>query len=382
MERGASGDPGSRPPIGDGTRVIHAGLPPSQQHEPLLPGPQPASLYHLSGDPTGAGHEYGRYTNPTWSRWEAALGELERGHAVAFASGMAAVAAVLLPRLRAGDILLLPADCYPAVAQLAIDQLAPNGVEIRRAPTTALLDAVDGATFIWVESPSNPALEVCDIAAVCDKAHAQGALVAVDNTLATPLGQRPLELGADFSVASDSKHATGHSDLILGHVAVSDEQRRDELFAWRRATGAVPGPFEAWLAHRSIATLDMRLERQCATAHALAETLARRDDVSAVRYPGLPTDPAHQHASRQMTNFGSIVAFDVGGRERAERFLAACELVAEATSFGGVHSAAERRARWSGNDVPPGFVRFSVGCEDAADLLADVEGALDATRGA
>jgi cystathionine gamma-lyase len=362
--------------LGDGTRVIHAGLGPADQYEPLLPGPQFASLYHLKGEPTGHPLEYGRYGNPTWTRWEQALGELEGGQAVSFASGMAAVSAVLMPRLSAGDVLLLPADGYPSVRELARSQ---KGVEVRTAPITEFEGAVDGATFVWIESPSNPVLDVCDIAAVCSAAHEQGALVAVDNTLATALGQRPLQLGADFSVASDSKYMTGHSDLILGHVAVADPEQAASLDAWRRLTGAVPGPFEAWLAHRSLATLDVRLQRQCETALELASMLAERPDVTAVRYPGIPTDPSHELATRQMTRFGAIVAFDVGPRERAERFLASCELVAEATSFGGVHSTAERRARWSGNDVGEGFIRFSVGCETPADLLADVERALDAT---
>jgi cystathionine gamma-lyase len=339
-----------------------------------VPGPQFASLYHLSGDPTGHPLEYGRYGNPTWTRWEAALGELEGGQAVSFASGMAAVAAVLVPQLTAGDVLLLPSDGYPSVRDLA-HGLA--GVEVRTAPTTEFAAALDGATFVWIESPSNPGLEVCDIAAICSAAHAQRALVAVDNTLATPIGQRPLALGADFSMASDSKYTTGHSDLILGHVAVSDPELAAGLEAWRRMTGAVPGPFEAWLAHRSLATLDVRLERQCDTALQLASTLAERPDVTAVRYPGLARDPSHELAARQMTRFGSIVVFDVGEKERAQRFLEACALVAEATSFGGVHSTAERRARWSGNDVAEGFIRFSVGCETPADLIADVERALD-----
>jgi cystathionine gamma-lyase len=367
-------------PLGDGTRAIHAGLPGARRHEPLLPGPQFASLYHLSGDPTGDPLEYGRYGNPTWLRWEAALGELEGGQAVSFASGMAAVAAVLLPRLGRGDVLLLPDDGYPAVRELATRHLAPRGVEVRAVPTGGFAGALEGVTFVWLESPSNPGLDVCDIAEVCRLARAGGALVAVDNTLATPLGQRPLDLGADFSVASDSKYTTGHSDLILGHVAVGDPRLESELHDWRRATGAVPGPFEAWLAHRSLATLDVRLERQCATALALAELLAARSDVEGVRYPGRPADPAHELAARQMTRFGSVVAFDLGTRDRAERFLAGCELVAEATSFGGVHSSAERRARWSGNAVGEGFIRFSVGCEDAADLLSDVERSLDAAR--
>jgi cystathionine gamma-lyase len=363
----------------DGTRVVHAGLPEGRQHEPLLPGPQFASLYHLSGDPTGHPLEYGRYGNPTWLRWEAALGELEGGQAVSFASGMAAVAAVLLPRFGAGGVLLLPEDGYPSVRDLAEQQLGSRGVEIRVASTVSFAEALEGVTFAWLESPSNPGLDLCDIAAVCQVAHAAGALVAVDNTLATPLGQRPLELGADFSVASDSKHTTGHSDLILGHVAVRDEALAAELRSWRKVSGAVPGPFEAWLAHRSLATLDVRLERQCATALELAARLVERGDVTGVRYPGLPADPAHSLAGKQMTRYGSVVVFDVGSRARAERFLAGCELVAEATSFGGVHSTAERRARWSGNDVSEGFIRFSVGCEDAADLLGDVSRALDAT---
>jgi cystathionine gamma-lyase len=143
----------------------------------------------------------------------------------------------------------------------------------------------------------------------------------------------------------------------------------------------VPGPFEAWLAHRSLATLEVRLERQCATALELATMLAARPDVTTVRYPGLAADPSHELASRQMSRFGAIVVFDVGTRDRADRFLAACALVAEATSFGGVHSSAERRARWSGNDVGEGFIRFSVGCETPADLLADVEQALDESIG-
>jgi cystathionine gamma-lyase len=295
---------------------------------------------------------------------------------------MAAVAAVLLPRLGAGDVLLLPEDGYPTVRSLADEQLAPRGVEVRAVPTASgFVDALDGVTFVWVESPSNPRLDVCDVAAVCEAAHQRGAAVAVDNTLATPIGQHPLALGADFSVSSDSKHTTGHSDLILGHVAVRDAALADELRGWRRVTGAVPGPFEAWLAHRSLATLDVRLERQCTTALALAELLLARPGVELVRYPGLPGDPAHEVAARQMTRFGSVLAFDVGTRQRADDFLARCELVAEATSFGGVHSTAERRARWSGNDVGEGFIRFSVGCEDPADLLADVERALDGLRG-
>ena len=358
---------------------MHAGVPGARQGAPPMPGPTFASYFHLEGEPDSAEYVYGRYGNPTWTLLEAALGELEGGSAVSFASGMAAASAVLVPLLRTGDVLVLPADGYPAVRTLAEGQLAGCGVEVRTYPAAAPIpdDLLTGATLVWVETPSNPGLDVTDIADVVRRSG--DALVAVDNTLATPLGQRPLDLGADYSVVSDSKHLTGHGDLILGHVAARDPARATELGEWRTTTGAVPGPFEAWLAHRSIATLDLRLERQCTTAQALAERLLFRADVDYVRYPGLPGDPAHELARRQMTRFGTIVSFTLASREHAERFLAACHLVAQGTSFGGVRSSAERRARWGGNDVPEGFIRFSVGCETPADLLADVEQALDAT---
>jgi cystathionine gamma-lyase len=368
---------------GDGTRAVHAGVPAPSQGAPALPGPVFASHFHLEGDPEGADYVYGRYGNPTWTLYERALGELEGGVAVCFASGMAAASAVLAPLLRPGDALVLPADGYPAVRSLATGHLSERGVEVRliRAGEAPPDDVLAGARLVWLETPSNPGLETVDIAEAAGRAHAAGALVPVDNTLATPLGQLPLELGADFSVSSDSKHLTGHGDLILGHVAVSDPGLAERLVAWRTQTGAVAGPLEAWLAHRSLATLELRLERQCATALALAERLLFRSDVRNVRYPGLPGDPAHDVARRQMRRFGTVVCFTLESRERAERFLAACRLVAQATSFGGVRSSAERRARWGGDDVPEGFVRFSVGCETPEDLLADVERGLDLSAG-
>lgn len=362
---------------GDGTRTVHAGLPEPRVGDPLLPGPEFASIYHTSGDPVGDA-AYARYGNRTWARYEAALGELDGGTATVFASGMAASAAVLLTSVGPGDVLLLPADGYPTVRTLAEERLVPLGAEIRLARSgPSFIDAIDGATFVWIESPSNPELEVCDIRAACERARAAGARVAVDNTLATPLGQRPLALGADFTVSSDTKYVSGHSDLLLGHVTVRDDAAAEPLRSWRTTGGGIAGPFETWLAHRSLATLDVRLERQCASALALAEMLAGRDDVTDVRYPGRPGDPAHEVAARQMARFGSVIAFDLGSRERAERFLAECSLFADATSFGGVHSSAERRARWPGNDVAEGFIRMSVGIETTGDLVADVEGALD-----
>ena len=219
---------------------------------------------------------------------------------------------------------------------------------------------------------------MCDVRALVEKAHAAGALVALDNTLATPLGQQPLALGADFSVASDTKALCGHSDLLMGHVATASPEWAERLRTWRKRTGAIPGPMETWLAHRSLGTLDVRLERMDANALAVAGFLLAREDVVGVRYPGLPSDPAHALANRQMRRFGPVLAFDLGSADRANRFLAAADLIWEATSFGGLHTTGERRARWGGDDVPEGFIRLSVGCEAAADLVADMARALEA----
>lgn len=230
---------------------------------------------------------------------------------------------------------------------------------------------------MWLETPSNPGLDVCDIRRLADAAHAAGALVAVDNTLATPLGQRPLELGADFSVASGTKALTGHGDLVLGYVTARDPEPAASVRVWRKTVGAIPGPMEAWLAHRSLATLQLRVDRQAANALALATALREREEVTGVRHPGLPSDPAHRVASAQMRRFGSVVSFALPDKDHAERFLAALRLTGEATSFGSVLSTAERRARWGGDAVPAGFIRFSVGIEDAQDILSDVLRALD-----
>jgi cystathionine gamma-lyase len=369
-------------PRGPATRALRAGLPGKRQGEPFLGGPQFAGTYHLAGDPASSLYTYGRFHNPTWTAFEAALGELEEGTALAFASGMAAVAAVLGVTLRPRDVVVLPEDAYYTARLLARGYFAEMGVEVRLAATRddAQAKALDGAKLLWIETPTNPGLEVCDIAALSQAAHRAGALVAVDNTTPTCLGQSPLDLGADFSVASDTKALSGHSDLVLGHVAVKEGSLHERLKTWRAQMGAVPGPMEVWLAHRSLATLPLRLERQGANALAIAGLLTSRPEVQVVRYPGLSQDPAHAVAARQMQWFGPVVSFVLPSRGQAERFLAACELVIEATSFGGVHTSAERRARWGGDRIPDGFIRLSAGCEDTADLLADLTQALDGLR--
>ncbi|MFF1304421.1 cystathionine gamma-lyase [Streptomyces sp. NPDC058307] len=367
---------------GEGTRAVRAGLPEAVKNEPTLPGPAFAAHFHLPGEVDGP-YTYGRDTNPSWSLLERAIGELEAPgqdgvETLVFASGMAAIAAVLFSQLRAGDTVVLPSDGYQ-VLPLIRAQLEAYGIEVRTAPTggDAQLDALDGARLLWIESPSNPGLDVCDIRRLVEAAHARGALVAVDNTLATPLGQRPLELGADFSVASGTKQLTGHGDVLLGYVTGREGEAVDAVRRWRKIVGAIAGPMEAWLAHRSIATLQMRVDRQNATALVLAQALRERPEVSGLRYPGLPDDPSHKIASQQMRRYGCVVSFTLPTRACAERFLDALRLVDDATSFGGVRSTAERRRRWGGDDVPEGFIRFSVGAEDPEDLVADVLRALD-----
>ncbi|MGW6025904.1 cystathionine gamma-lyase [Streptomyces sp. NPDC055099] len=374
---------------GDGTRAVRAGLPEPVKYEPTLPGPVFAAHFHLPGEPTGP-YTYGRDDNPTWTLLEQAIGELEAPdrsgdgaagpdvETLVFASGMAAISAVLFSQLRAGDAVVLPDDGYQALP-LVREQLTAYGIEVRTAPTggDAQLDVLDGAKLLWIETPSNPGLDVCDVRRLADAAHARGALVAVDNTLATPLGQRPLELGADFSVASGTKMLTGHGDILLGYVACRDAELTASVRRWRKIVGAIPGPMEAWLAHRSLATLQLRADRQNANALALAEALRARDEVTGLRYPGLPDDPSHKVASQQMRRFGCVVSFTLPSRERADRFLDALHLVDDATSFGGVRSTAERRGRWGGDAVAEGFIRLSAGSEDAVDLVADVLRALD-----
>lgn len=358
----------------DATRVLRAGFPPPQQGAPFLPGPAFAVPYHLIGDPADSSYQYGRYHNPTWTAYEQALGEMEGGTAVLFGSGMAAITAILAVVLSAGDAVVMPSDGYYTGRTLARDFTQKLGAEVRLAPTAndAQAALIPGAKLLWLESPSNPGLDVCDIRKLAQVAHDAGALVVVDNTTATVLGQRPLELGTDFSLASDAKGMTGHSDLLLGHIAAKDAAWAEKLMAWRTQTGSVPGPMEVWLAHRCLQTLDVRLERQCNNALEVARFLLSQPEASRVRYPGLTSDPAHEVAAKQMCRFGMIVTFCLDGREKAERFLQSCKLVWEATSFGGVHTTAERRGRWGGDEVPEGFIRMSVGCEDPQDLLEDL----------
>jgi cystathionine gamma-lyase len=363
---------------GDGTRVVHAGLPEPVPGAPFLPGPVFAATYHLPHAGVDAALDtYGRPDNPTRRRLESAIGSLEGGDCLVFGSGLAAISAVLLTVLRPGDRLLLPSDGYYSLRAFAAASLAPLGVSTTTAPTAGPYPALAGLKLVVLESPANPSLDVCDIAALAAAAHAAGALLAVDNTTATPLGQRPLDLGADISMASGTKALTGHSDVLLGYVATRSPEIMAGLVDWRKNTGGIPGAFDCWLAHRSLATLDLRLARHAQNAAELARLLAARPGVTNVRWPGRPSDPGHEIAARQMRRYPGIVGFTLPSAVHVQRFLDAARLVFAATSFGGVHTTADRRHQW-GDDTAPGFVRLSCGIEDTEDLVADVDQALSA----
>jgi cystathionine gamma-lyase len=375
----------SDPTWGDGTLSVRAGDPPPVPGTPLRPSPVFAAPYHLGDQPPRAGgaDAYARTEHPTLRVLETAIGELDRGRCLTFATGMAAISAAVLACAGAGDRVVLPSDGYYTTRLLAGAELERLGLRVDYVPTLGIEQAaargdLDGARLVLLETPSNPQLDVCDIAAVARATRAAGAVLAVDNTTATPLGQRPLELGADVVVASDTKALTGHSDLLLGHVSTVDDALHDRLQAWRNSTGATPGPFEAWLAHRSMSTVDLRLARQAENARAVAELLAAAPAVSGVRWPWRPEDPSFALASRQMLRPNGVVSAELADEDAVRRLLGATRLWVAATSFGGVHSTVDRRAQWGGDAVPAGFVRFSCGIEDTADLVEDLRRALDA----
>ena len=376
---------GIDPSWGDGTRSVRAGEQPAVPGAPLRPSPVFAAPYHLGDRPPAAdgADTYGRSDNPTLRAFEAAVGELDRGRCVSFATGMAAVSAAVLACAGAGDLVVLPSDGYFATRLLGEAELERFGVRVRYVPTPDMADVaargdLDGARLVILETPSNPRLDLCDVAAVARAARAAGAVLAVDNTTASPLGQRPLDLGADLTVGSDTKALSGHSDVLLGHVSTRDDGLLDRLRSWRAHTGAVPGPFEAWLGHRSMSTLDLRLGRQAATAAAVTDLLAGHPAVGGVRWPWRPGDPSFDLARRQMLRPNGVVSAELADEAAVARLLAAARLWTAATSFGGVHSTVDRRAQWGSDAVAPGFVRFSCGIEDTADLVADLSAALDA----
>lgn len=350
----------------------------SEPGAPLNIPPIPASNFLL-----GEGRSYARDDGtPTWEGLEAIVGGLEGGKAVAFASGMAAVAAVF-DQLPTGAVVVLPDDCYQGVVGLAMAGAQRGRWAVQRLAvedTAGWIEACRVADLIWLESPSNPLLMVADVEAICAAPRKPGAIVAVDNTFATPLNQQPLDFGATVSVQSATKLIGGHSDLLAGVATTRDETLWHALRRSRELTGATPGTLEAFLAVRGARTLALRLERAQENAMVLAERLERHPLVSHVRYPGLPSHPGHAVAKRLLKGFGTIISFDLrGGAEFADRVCRQVRLIRHATSLGGVESTMERRAAIPGQEhLPPSLLRLSVGIEDADDLWADLDAAIRA----
>jgi cystathionine gamma-synthase len=367
------------------TRAVHAGKSVDPATGALAPPIQPSTTFER--DPGGSyprGYLYARNSNPNREALERCLADLEGGAAAAaFASGMAAVAAIL-QALKPGDHVIGPVDVYHGTARLLREHLIPWGLQAAFVDMTSL--AAIGAALrpttrlLWVETPSNPMLRVTDIAGVVELGRRAGALVACDNTFATPVLQRPLELGADLVMHSSTKYLGGHSDVMGGAVVARTATGIFERIRRIQAdSGAVPAPFDCWLVGRSIRTLPLRVRAHSEHASRVARFLAQRPRVDAVHYPGLATHPGHALAARQMQGFGGVLSFQVPGDSDAALAVAAkVRLFTRATSFGGVESLIEHRASIEGPDsrTPPNLLRLSIGLEHPDDLIADLDQAL------
>jgi len=370
-------------PFSAESRLIHAGTDRTPDG-PATPPLVPASIYVSQRDPR-PGRGYGRDGNPGWEALEQALGGLEDAGAVAFASGQAASMALMLALAPGRDRIVLPRDGYYGGRVLA-DRLRPHGavpvpVDLRDlAAVERELSA--GPSVLWAETPTNPLLRVADLDRLGALAAAAGAPMIVDNTVATGLLQRPLEAGATASLYSLTKAVSGHSDVILGAVVTRDQDLLAAVRAWRSSGGGIPGPFEAWLALRGLKTLPLRIARQSDSALAIARHLTEHPRVAAVHYPGVDKSTA-ELARRQMpSGFGPLLSFVVNGDApdngpAADQVVASSRLILPATSFGGVESTWERRARWPAETAPAGLIRLSVGVEPAADLIDDIDQALE-----
>ncbi len=389
---------------GFATRAIHAGQDPDPLTGAVVPPIHQVSTYKQDGvGGLRGGYEYSRSGNPTRAALEEALAAVEGGaRGLAFSSGLAAEDAVLRATLRPGDHMVLPDDAYGGTYRLVARVLGSWGIEhtvVDQTDLDAVAEAVQpGRTrLVWVETPTNPLLSVSDVAAISAVARAAGAVLAVDNTFATPYLQRPLELGADVVVHSTTKYIGGHSDVVGGALVVADGAQlpvgvegptgttalADALAFVQNAAGAVAGPFDAWLTLRGLKTLAVRMDRHCANAAAVARFLADHSAVREVLYPGLPDHPGHEVAARQMSGFGGMVAFRAVSAEAALECCARTRVFTLAESLGGVESLIEHPARMthasvagSALEVPDDLVRLSVGLEDVADLVADLGQAL------
>jgi cystathionine gamma-lyase len=364
---------------GDSTRAVKAVRSQAIPGEPVVSPPVLASTYHLSSDETAGLDTYGRSSNPTWRQLESALAQLEgASKALVFGSGMAAITAALRVLAKPGSVLVVPADGYYQVRRYITECLVPQGITIIEAANDQMCEAADGAAAVLVETPTNPRLDVVDLQQLATVCRTNRTRLIVDNTTATPLGQEPLSLGADLVVASATKTLSGHSDVLAGYVAGNDLELIAAVEGERVSSGAILGPFEAWLALRSLGSAGLRFERQCLNAERLATMLRGHPAVREVRYPGLPDDPAYPVAATQMRRFGGVVAVELADAASVHALIDRSELLIASTSFGGIHTSVDRRARW-GDDVSDGFARIALGIENTEDLLADIGHALSST---
>jgi len=365
---------------GDSTRSVKAVSSQAIPGQPVVPPPVLASTYHLSTDETADLDTYGRSSNPTWRHLESALAQLEdAASALVFGSGMAAITAALRVLAKPGSVLLVSADGYYQVRRYAAEYLVPLGITVIEAGSAQIYEAAASAHVVLAETPTNPELNVVDLHRLATVCHERGARLIVDNTTATPLGQQPLALGADLVVASATKALSGHSDIVAGYVAGNQPELIATVERERLHAGAILGAFEAWLLLRSLGSAGLRFERQCLNAHALATMLRGHPAVRKVRYPGLVDDPAYPIAAAQMDRFGSVVSVELTDAAAVHALVQRSELLIASTSFGGIHTSVDRRARWD-DHVSDGFARIALGIEDTDDLLADIERALKSTQ--
>lgn len=362
------------------SKVVAAGRPAKQPDGALNPPIALNSTFH-EGGPVG----YGRYGNETWSALEEAISVLEGGKTLLFSSGMAAISAVfsLLPE---GAVIVAANNGYQGTTTLLKKLHESEKLKVRfvnLANTDECLAAIPGAQMLYLESPLNPLLEVVDLPKIIAAGKSAGCGVAVDNTLATPLLQNPLALGADISIHSVTKYLSGHSDLILGSLSTNDQALYGRLEQSRRYGGAIAGPFEAWIALRGLRTFAIRMQRSQENAMELATRLSKDSRIFKVRYPGLATDSYHSLAKSFMKGFGAMISFDVNASvEQVDLMCNSSKLITNATSLGGVESIWERRRRWATESatVPENLIRFSVGIENVDDLWADIQQSLTAAK--
>lgn len=377
------------------TLTVAAGRPPREHDAPVNVPIVLSTTYHETRAPQPGDRIYARGSNPTWDPFEEALGALEGADlpALVFGSGLGAAAAAL-SLVPTGGAVVMPRHAYAGSISLAGDLAAQGRFELLTvdiADTDAVLGTLDalahrfdaGQVMVWLESPTNPMLEVAELAVLTDAAHARGALVVADNTFNTPMVHRPLEAGVDVVLHSVTKWLAGHSDVVLGALATSDPALRARLLAHRTLHGAIAGPFEVWLALRGLRTLALRMERSQSTAAFLALHLADHPAVRRVRYPGLASDPGHERAAAQFNGFGGIVSIELDDVATADAVVEAVRLWLPATSLGGVESLVERRRRQPAEPatVPEALVRLSVGIENPEDLWADLDQALRRATG-